>query len=222
MLPICFQPRCYHAFTLDIKPPATMEKVPFPAASTGTRSLPTLDTKNISGIRRGDTWVGQFELPPTTAAERIWRRVKKEATFFRIHATAFVFLPLIASGVFHACNGQYHIKYIDSLFLTYSAMTVTGLSTVNLSTLTPLQQAILYVLMAIVSHSLLAITWFRYLSVRVTSRPSLGSWSSFASMLYAALSGALTADVSKGDSSAPTVNTSSGQDNVSDRALNPS
>jgi len=139
-----------------------MEKLPFPAASTGpSRSLPKLDTKNISGLRRGDTWVGQFELPPTTTSERIWRRIKKEATFFRIHATAFIFLPLIASGVFHACNGQYHIEYIDSLFLTYSAMTVTGLSTVNLSTLTPLQQVILYVLMAVVRPSPFATTWFQ-------------------------------------------------------------
>ena len=39
--------------------------------------------------------------------------------------------------------------FIDALFLCYSALTVTGLSTVNLSTLTAFQQAILFVLMGI-------------------------------------------------------------------------
>ena len=39
--------------------------------------------------------------------------------------------------------------FIDALFLCYSALTVTGLSTVNLSTLTAFQQAILFVLMGV-------------------------------------------------------------------------
>lgn len=37
--------------------------------------------------------------------------------------------------------------FIDALFLCYSALTVTGLSTVNLSSLTVLQQVILLLLM---------------------------------------------------------------------------
>lgn len=41
----------------------------------------------------------------------------------------------------------YHKAFIDCLFLCYSPLTVTGLSTVNLSSCTVLQQAILYVLM---------------------------------------------------------------------------
>lgn len=39
--------------------------------------------------------------------------------------------------------------FIDALFLCYSALTVTGLSTVNLSTCTVFQQVILYVLQAV-------------------------------------------------------------------------
>lgn len=39
------------------------------------------------------------------------------------------------------------IAFIDCLFLCYSALTVTGLATVNLSTLTVFQQVILLVLM---------------------------------------------------------------------------
>ncbi|KAK0430810.1 potassium transporter [Armillaria borealis] len=70
-----------------------------------------------------------------------------ELTFYRIHFTAFVFIPLIFSGIFYVCNGEFHISYLDSLFLCYSAMTLTGLSTVNLSTLTMWQQVMLYLLM---------------------------------------------------------------------------
>lgn len=43
--------------------------------------------------------------------------------------------------------GEFPVPYIDALFLTYSSMTVTGLSTVNLSTTTPFQQSVLFVLM---------------------------------------------------------------------------
>lgn len=74
-----------------------------------------------------------------------------ECTFFRIHLFAFIFVPLIFSGVFYASNGRFRVDFVDSLFLSYSAMTVTGLSTVDLSTITPWQQVILYLLMMIVS-----------------------------------------------------------------------
>jgi hypothetical protein len=48
------------------------------------------------------------------------------------------------------CDSQrFIVAFIDALFLCYSALTVTGLSTVNLSTLTVFQQAILYVLMGV-------------------------------------------------------------------------
>ncbi len=74
-----------------------------------------------------------------------------ELTFYRIHLVAFVFIPLVSSGIFYGCNGRFHISFLDSLFLCYSAMTVTGLSTVNLSTLTAWQQVMLFLLMMIVS-----------------------------------------------------------------------
>ncbi|KAH8823862.1 potassium transporter [Flagelloscypha sp. PMI_526] len=73
--------------------------------------------------------------------------LEKHLNFFRIHLLAFTFIPLIASGIFFASNGQYPVSYVDSLFLCYSSMTVTGLSTVNLSTITAWQQVILYLLM---------------------------------------------------------------------------
>ncbi|KAF4611734.1 hypothetical protein D9613_003643 [Agrocybe pediades] len=75
--------------------------------------------------------------------------IVEETTFFRAHLAAFTFIPLIFSGIFFASNGRFHISFLDSMFLCYSAMTVTGLSTVNLSTLTTWQQFILYFLMCI-------------------------------------------------------------------------
>lgn len=77
----------------------------------------------------------------------LWKKVKDESNFFRIHVTVFTITPLIFSGIFFACNGQFHIAYIDSLFMCYSAMTTTGLTTINLSSLTGWQQAILFILM---------------------------------------------------------------------------
>ena len=74
--------------------------------------------------------------------------LSREATFYRVHMTVFIFVPLVFSVIMYLCNGRFHIPYIDSLFMCYSAMTVTGLSTVNLSSMTAWQQVILYLLMA--------------------------------------------------------------------------
>ncbi|KAJ3727873.1 cation transport protein-domain-containing protein [Lentinula raphanica] len=79
--------------------------------------------------------------------DRIENFILYQSSFFRLHLFAFVFIPLISSAIFWGCNGRFSISYLDSLFLCYSAMTVTGLSTVNLSTLTAWQQVILYLLM---------------------------------------------------------------------------
>lgn len=46
-------------------------------------------------------------------------------------------------------NTEFTIPYIDCLFLCMSAMTVTGLATVNLSTLNPFQQSIIFVQMVV-------------------------------------------------------------------------
>ncbi|KAK0195856.1 cation transport protein-domain-containing protein [Armillaria mellea] len=78
-----------------------------------------------------------------------WRHIKKHLNFFRIHLLFFAFTPLIFSGIFYASNGRYHISYIDSLFNCVSAMTVCGLATVNLSSLTPWQQVILFIQMCL-------------------------------------------------------------------------
>ncbi|KAG6920213.1 hypothetical protein DXG01_004982 [Tephrocybe rancida] len=78
-----------------------------------------------------------------------WRKVKKHLNFFRIHVMYYIFTPLIFSGIFYASNGRYHIPYIDALFNCVSAMTVCGLTTVNMSMLTGWQQTILFMLMCL-------------------------------------------------------------------------
>ncbi|TDL22995.1 hypothetical protein BD410DRAFT_820980 [Rickenella mellea] len=75
----------------------------------------------------------------------LWAHLRGSLNFFRIHILFFTFTPLVFSGIFYASNGEFRISYVDSLFLCVSAMTVTGLATVDLSALTGWQQAILFI-----------------------------------------------------------------------------
>jgi Trk-type K+ transport system membrane component len=69
--------------------------------------------------------------------------------FYRLHLAYFVVTSIFASAIFYASNGERRVSYTDSLFLCVSAMTISGLNTVNLSILTTWQQFILFSLMAI-------------------------------------------------------------------------
>ncbi|KAI0719098.1 TrkH-domain-containing protein [Cerioporus squamosus] len=93
-------------------------------------------------------------LHDTYARIRQW--IEEEVNFFRLHLLFFTLTPLVAAGIFYGVNGEFQIPFIDALFLCYSALTVTGLSTVNLSTLTVFQQVILLVLMAIGNVTIVA------------------------------------------------------------------
>lgn len=62
---------------------------------------------------------------------------------------AFTFIPLISAAIFYASNGSTKISFLDSLFMCTSAMTSSGLNTINLSTTTVWQQVILAFLMFI-------------------------------------------------------------------------
>ncbi|RPD81556.1 TrkH-domain-containing protein [Lentinus tigrinus ALCF2SS1-7] len=93
-------------------------------------------------------------LHDTYARARQW--IEEEVNFFRLHLLFFTLTPLVAAAIFYAVNGEFHIPFIDALFLCYSALTVTGLSTVNLSTLTVFQQVILLVLMAVGNVTIVA------------------------------------------------------------------
>ncbi|WVQ71233.1 hypothetical protein IAR50_000758 [Cryptococcus sp. DSM 104548] len=100
-------------------------------------------------------------LPSHLALPTTWSKFKTilmgSMNFYRIHLIAFTLIPLITSGIMYACNTEYHISYIDCLFCCMSAMTVTGLASVNLSTLSVVQQVILFVQMIIGSLTFVSI-----------------------------------------------------------------
>ncbi|ORY22841.1 cation transport protein-domain-containing protein [Naematelia encephala] len=85
---------------------------------------------------------------------KTWASLFAQLNWFRIHLLAFTIIPFIFSGFFMAANpsstsGQFSTSYIDALFMCFSAMTVTGLSTLSLSELRPAQQAFLLILMLV-------------------------------------------------------------------------
>lgn len=75
------------------------------------------------------------------------RRFLPPINFISIHYAYFVIVCLVSSAIFWASSEPHgSIKYVDSLFLVVSAMTETGLNTVNLSSMTTWQQAMLFLL----------------------------------------------------------------------------
>ena len=85
------------------------------------------------------------------------RRDIFQLNFYRLHMLYFVIVIIISSVIVYGeglANGATEIngtklRYIDALFLCCSAMTTTGLNTVNLGALTSFQQAMLCILMLI-------------------------------------------------------------------------
>jgi hypothetical protein len=81
-----------------------------------------------SGIREVRSW-----LPPLN--------------FITLHYAYLIIVTLVTSLIFWgSSNPRYSISYVDSLFLTVSAMTEAGLNTVNLSQMTTWQQVLLWLL----------------------------------------------------------------------------
>ncbi|EKM53378.1 uncharacterized protein PHACADRAFT_211077 [Phanerochaete carnosa HHB-10118-sp] len=89
--------------------------------------------------QRKDLWEHRFS--------SLGHYIRTHLNFYRVHILFFTFAPLIASGIFYASNGEHHISYIDALYNCVSAVTVCGLATIDLSSLTPWQQVILFILM---------------------------------------------------------------------------
>ena len=104
----------------------------------------------------------------------LWKKIAHHLNFYRVHllflwvqilksystvgwdqnlitntCCSSTFTPIFFSIIFYASNGRYKISYIDSLFNCVSAMMVCGLATVDLSSLTPFQQALLFIQMCI-------------------------------------------------------------------------
>lgn len=66
---------------------------------------------------------------------------------YHIHPTCFIFVIIVASVIFYGSNKSFPLSYSDATVLCTSAVTNTGLTTVNLSALITRQQAILIILM---------------------------------------------------------------------------
>ncbi|CAE7230532.1 unnamed protein product [Rhizoctonia solani] len=90
--------------------------------------------------------------------KKAWASFYDSLNFFRLHVLFFTFTPLISAAIFYAANGLYPVSFIDALFNCVSAMTVTGLATVDLSQLTGFQQAIIFILMSIGNPIIMS--WF--------------------------------------------------------------
>ncbi|KAL6301984.1 cation transport protein-domain-containing protein [Sparassis latifolia] len=82
--------------------------------------------------------------------------IKSRLNFFRIHLLSFLIIPLLFAVIFWASNGEYKIKFIDALFVCYSGVTGTGLTTIDLSSLTIWQQTILVILELIGNQAFVA------------------------------------------------------------------
>lgn len=111
-------------------------------ASTPTSGSTSAKSSRTSGRRKRSShakWAHRIR--------HFLNAVSRDLNFFRLHIITFTLLPLVISPIFYAANGQVTIPYVDCLFMVYSAFTVTGLTSVNVSSLTGLQQAILYILM---------------------------------------------------------------------------
>ncbi|KAF4604082.1 low affinity potassium transporter [Pleurotus pulmonarius] len=85
----------------------------------------------------------------TSSLVGAWDYVQRNLNFFRIHLIIFTITPLLSSLILYLSNGENKISYIDALFNCVSAMSVCGLATIDLSSLTPWQQVILFLQMCV-------------------------------------------------------------------------
>ncbi|KAJ5244809.1 hypothetical protein N7489_004905 [Penicillium chrysogenum] len=76
-----------------------------------------------------------------------------ESSPLTLHYAYFILTSAIGSIIFYTASSHIHgLRYSDALFMCFSAMTGTGLSVMDLSTLNPLQQGTLFSLL-ILGHA---------------------------------------------------------------------
>ena len=79
-----------------------------------------------------------------------WPGWAPPANFITLHYFYFGAACLISSAIFYGSStSEFRVSYVDSLFLVVSAMTESGLNTVNLSQINTGQQFLLWLLMVI-------------------------------------------------------------------------
>ncbi|KAK9312153.1 cation transport protein-domain-containing protein [Lipomyces starkeyi] len=82
-----------------------------------------------------------------SALRKILKRLRPRVHFLTLHYAYFIGVCFLTSIIFWgASTPARSVRYIDSLFLTISAMTLAGLNTINLSTLNTFQQVLLFFL----------------------------------------------------------------------------
>lgn len=97
-------------------------------------------------MRHGDGRAENASIPARLGGRL--RGLLPPLAFITCHYAYFVGVCLVSSVVFwgSSSGGGFRVGYIDSLFLVVSAMTGTGLNTVNLSQLNSWQQTMLFLL----------------------------------------------------------------------------
>ena len=84
---------------------------------------------------------------PLVRPWRLARRWLPPLNFITIHYAYFVVTCLISAVIFWGASTPAHsVRFIDALFLVVSAMTLSGLGTINLSTVNTFQQVLLFLL----------------------------------------------------------------------------
>lgn len=90
------------------------------------------------------------------------RRRLLRFNFYRCHLGYFILAILITSCILYGSSGSgnddFKVRYIDALFMAASAMTATGLNTIDLNVLTVYQQSVLFVLMLLGDLSTVSIS----------------------------------------------------------------
>ncbi|MCJ1261315.1 hypothetical protein MMC22_001179 [Lobaria immixta] len=83
-------------------------------------------------------------------------------SYYSLHFCYFVVTTLISSVILKGKSGNeqalFQLRYIDALFLSASAMTCTGLNTVNLGSLTAFQQAVHFILILAGNVTVVSVT----------------------------------------------------------------
>ena len=88
-----------------------------------------------------------------------------QMNFYRLHVNYFILTIILSSVIMYGSgvNGNsddaealFRLRYIDAIFLCASAMTNTGLNTVNLSDITAFQQSILCILILLGNLTIIA------------------------------------------------------------------